>query len=304
MTRHFNQTIRFLMNFLVNKNITKHKLMAQQINLDNIKSSQRSYVTVNAKKLIWDVFFATRSRGINLEYHFPWINDNKFVTCFSLEISNYGRLETLATLIIKKEKIETIGWVGLIGLVCVHPQFRGNGLSSHLMKLAEGYGRNSSLKALILWTTKQEVYRDQGYFEDMRDYFGTVTKVSPLQASEVENNKIYDINLKGCNEDGVPAFASDVIKFSKGLASFTVCKTFTGLLLVEWAGDFQDVITIIEKMLPDQWSINVSEDSEMISILKKNGYKVDLQPGAVRMVRMLTQEKFYDLPYIGILKRI
>jgi hypothetical protein len=278
--------------------------MAQQVKLDTIKSSQKSYVPINAKKLIWDVFFASRRRGINLEYHFPWINDKKSVTCISLEISNYGHLETLATLIIKKEKIETIGWIGLIGLVCVHQKFRGNGLSSHLMKLAEGYGQNSSLKALILWTTKQEIYRGKGYVEDMREYFGTVRKVSPVEAPEVENNKSYDINVRGFNEDGVPAFASDVIKFSKGLASITVCKTSAGLLLVEWTGDFMDIITIVIRALPDQWSINVSEDSEIISILKKYGYKVELQPGAVRMVRMLTQEKFDGPPYIGILKRI
>jgi len=233
-------------------------------------------------------------------HHFPWLNDSQDVACLVINTDSNLEVETLATLVIKKVYFDTFGLVGQIGLVCVKEKFRGYGFSALLMNLAYEYGKRFSLKALVLWTSKPEVYEKAGYVVDGVDYFGSVKNVFPGQTNSSKCN----LFAQNCNELGVPAFATEVVKYSAGSGSITVCNSSRGPTLVDYSGDEESVIEIIKNTLPESWYLNSNENSYFVDLLKKSYFELDLKPSSVRMVLFFKPSPEEKIPYIGILNRI
>jgi N-acetylglutamate synthase-like GNAT family acetyltransferase len=257
-----------------------------------------------ARGLIWNVFFASRQRGVSLEYHFPWINSKDSVTCITVEQKINDHAEVVGTLVVKREQIEPIGLVGLIGLVCVKVNHRGQGLSIRLMRTAVEYSLAASLKALILWTTKPDLYKKMGFSEDSIDYFGIVKRKAPTLSTTTEANKQRGIKVEDIHQLGVPAFAKNALKYTYCAESITVCHTALGYLLAEWSGKNEGIDFLIENVLPDSWTIISSKESKLIPVLQRNGYSVELQTSTKRMTKILASHELMCIPYIGILSRI
>lgn len=274
------------------------------MNSDSIKAEEHRHLPKGARSLIWDVFFASRQRGISLEYHFPWLLDEERMTCITIGSDSNGVLKTQAALVIRNQYIEPIGLVGLVGLVCVDVKHRGQGLSTHLVRLAIDYAKRTSLKALVLWTTKPAVYEKTGFTIDSIDLYGTVRKTAAILTTNTAKSAQASIHIEKRNNGGVPAFADEVIEFSTGSASVTACKTRQGLSLVDWSGDQQEILSLIDRVFPDQWQINAQQASPLVPALQRHGYALDLRPGATRMVRKLTLADQQQIPYIAILDRI
>ena len=274
------------------------------LKFDSISAEQHAYLPEGARNLIWDVFFASRQRGISLDYHFPWLLDEERIACVTLSREFNGVLETQAALVIKKQHIEIVGTVGLIGLVCVDVKHRGRGLSTRLIRAAEEYAKRASLNALLLWTTKPDVYEKVGFTIDSIDLYGTARKATASLHIGAGDISLANIRVEKRNNGGVPAFANEVIEFSTGSASVTACKTNQGLSLAEWHGDPQEIVALINNCFPNVWQINAAEYSPLIPALQGNGYSLDLRPGATRMVLGLTLTNQQPIPYIKLLDRI
>jgi GNAT superfamily N-acetyltransferase len=271
---------------------------------DAIQVEELPVLSEDARALIWDVFFTSRERGVSLEYHFPWLSDKEQVTCLAIKGSLCGKEVVQAALVIKKYDVEAFGRVGLVGLVCVHEKCRGRGLSTLLIKHAIEKGRRDSLQALVLWTTKPDVYYRNGFSVDMVDYFGSVRKNTidaSINKTQVGNRYIYE---KSRNDGGVPAFANEVVEFFTEQASITICNAKQTPSLVGWSGDTKKTVELIDQVLPSFWHINAAKDSPLIAALGECGYLLELSPGAARMVCMLNQLANQKIPYIEILNRI
>jgi len=276
------------------------------LNYESLKISQSHGVSEGAKKLIWEVFFESRQRGISLSFHFPWLDDDKQkVACLTLGEVVDGVARVYAALVIKQQHIDGLGVVGLVGMVCVAPDHRGQGLSTRLMEAARAYAVNAKLGALVLWTNQPGVYEKVGFVVDSQDLYGTVKQVMATTVRREDSiGKVDGISKQRLHTHGVPPFADDVIEFSDGNAAVAICLSNGGVTLADWCGDAERLVSLIEQVLPDTWQLNILQDAPLLEVLHRHNYKMELRPGAVRMLRRISMPDTVTIPYINILQRI
>ena len=263
-----------------------------------------SGVPKDARELIWNVFFVARNRGVTLSYHFPWIDESQIVRCITIQMPDGSSSKCVATLIIKLDEISGVGRIGLIGLVCVHADYRGARLSTRLLKAALEVARQEGLPCLVLWTGQPSVYEKVGFSTDSIDVFGSISRRKSLQGSSVRGEVSSAISISEFNDGGVPAFASSVIKYSTEEASIYVCKSGERLSLVQWTGSPPAILNLISLALPEEWQLNADEFDPLIDALRLRGYKTNLKQGAHRMVCMLHDSRVSNLPPIEFLQRV
>ncbi len=260
-------------------------------------------VPESARRLFWEVFFASRGRGIDLDTHFPWMSCDQNVFCVEIK-DPLGADGALAALVVRTINVGPDANAGLIGLVCVDEAWRGKGFASALMSGAIDLGESQNMAALILWTQKPEVYTGQGFVTDQLDRFGYV-KLAAGQRIKMEYST-HDWYGSGAGEAGrgIPPFASQGQVISNDLASLVVFPTKAGLSVAEWNGGGKDVVDLMMASLPDRYFLNVSEGDSLISELEERGLEFDLSPSSVRMVKYLGGVASIKLPIIKFLDRV
>ncbi|KWR90162.1 hypothetical protein RM96_10740 [Cupriavidus sp. IDO] len=258
-----------------------------------------------AQALIWEVFFSSRGRGIDLPTHYPWIDAGIGVTSVLISQDDGNDVKsTAAALIIKEATFLNAETVGLVGMVCVGKAFRGQGLSHKLLAAATEVGKEKSYNSLILWTNKPDVYARHGFVVDSHDRYGTVWRHPAADDDSVFCHDLTDITVENRSTQGVPAFAKSVVTFSNHVASITVLPTMQGYTLAEWTGNWDAIFEIIDKILPERWNLNAPADSEIYAELVNRGYRSELQASSQRMISNLSGKSLPDLPYISLLNRI
>lgn len=263
-----------------------------------------SGVPKDARELIWNVFFAARNRGVTLSYHFPWIDESQIVRCIKLQIPDGSSFKCVATLIIKLDELSGVGRIGLIGLVCVHVDYRGRRFSTRLLESALEVARQEGLRCLVLWTSHPSVYEKVGFSTDSMDVFGSISRGESLQESALRSEESITVTISECRDGGVPAFASSVIRYSSEDASLYVCQSGERRSVVQWTGSVPAVMKLISLVLPDEWQLNADQFDPLIDALRRQGYRATLKPSTHRMVRVLSDSGASNLPYIGLLQRI
>ncbi|MCX4066538.1 GNAT family N-acetyltransferase [Pseudomonas rhodesiae] len=256
----------------------------------------------SARTLFWEVFFASRGRGIDLVTHFPWLADDENVSCIEF-INPEEQNETLAALVVRYLDIGSGNSIGLIGLVCVAEQWRGKGLASRLMSRAIEFAERENLGALVLWTQKPEVYVSQGFVIDQEDRFGSVECV-------IEHSVKVDYATNDWPDStrlltrGLPPFAIRGQVISNENARIIVLASNSGLTVAEWEGDSRDVVDLMMASMPARWSLNSAQDDPLLAELEKSGVALNLQSAAVRMVKYLSGRTAVELPNIKFLDRV
>lgn len=262
-------------------------------------------VPPQARTLIWEIFFRSRGRGIDLPTHYPWIDDSTGVTSILINASNGNDpMSTAAALIIKEETLADGRQVGLVGLVCVDEAFRGNGLAHQLVSAAANLGRDKSLAALMLWTNKPSVYAKHGFVVDSEDRYGSVWKRIQDGVATAFRPEPTGLQVSDISAQGVPAFAKRVLVFSSNSASITVLPTMQGYTLADWRGDWDAVFEIVARVMPDSWNLNAPANSGIYDELNARGYHSEFPSGSQRMINDLSGDRAADLAYIPMLNRI
>lgn len=248
-----------------------------------------------ARALIWDVFFASRNRGIDLPTHFPWIGQSTGTHCLAL-FQDDGET-VVAALVLRELEVEAIGRCAMVGMVCVAPAWRGHALSTRLLTRAVDLAADQRLAALILWTGQPGIYTGHGFAPDGRDTFGQVTLDSRRPCAEVAFTR-----GRAAAARGLPPFARQLISIESSAARLVAVDTAQGMALAEWQGPLPAVLDLIEASLPAQWGLNAPADSPIFEELRKRGHACAPLPCAARMVRPLTTGS--PIPYISVLDRI
>ncbi|CAG2142591.1 hypothetical protein LMG19282_02250 [Cupriavidus campinensis] len=258
-----------------------------------------------ARTLIWEVFFRSRGRGIDLPAHSPWIDDSTGVTTILIGADQPGdEPKAAAGLVIKEAPMADGRKVGLVGLVCVDEAFRGKGLGHQLVAAATEVGRNQAFDTLVLWTNKPNVYAKHGFAVDSADRYGPVWTPAHEGMDRPFCHDLAGLKTEDISARGIPAFAKSVLVFSGDSAAITVLPTVQGYTLADWRGDWDGVFRLIEQVLPAAWSLNALADSAILAELHSRAYKSDLSPGSYRMVHELSGRDHSRLPYIPLLNRI
>jgi N-acetylglutamate synthase-like GNAT family acetyltransferase len=255
-----------------------------------------------ARALFWDVFFSSRGRGVSLQAHFPWLEDTSEVTC--LEIRDPANFErSIAALIIRTIRLPSTESVGLIGLVCVESTWRGRGLSVELMSNAIDHAKHVGLPALVLWTLNPGIYEQHGFCIDDQDLTGNISRP---QARAVSIEYVRDIWPGSANHDhkrGLPPFASSGQRLKSDRAELILVGSESRVTLAEWSGTDSDVVDLIETVILEPWILNIRAHDALIAELTKREFKVDVVPGALRMIKRLS-DNFLALPPIKLIDRI
>lgn len=256
-------------------------------------------------QLIWNVFFASRGRGINLSTHFPWIDTADDVFCLAIRDPRSAIVEkTIATTIIKSTKTKAGVRLGLVGLVCVAEEWRGKGLSSRLISDAIDFARKVDLDALVLWTQKPEVYTGHGFVPDNQELFGHVERVLSRRLNVKFTTKMWPELGELKSQRGLPAFAVGGRLISAESAEVIVLDSPNGVTVAEWHGSDTAVADLLENALPNQWRLNVNEKNSLVVELSKRNFKIDLKAGSLRLVKNLKNSSLLTLPEINLLDRI
>lgn len=275
-------------------------------NPSNFKVVLTAGVPEPVRVLLWDVFFASRGRGVSLSVHFPWLDNDENVFCIGILDPEPTRTEKIiAALVIKKVNVSTHLDIGLIGLVCVAEEWRGKGLSSRLMSEATNFGKKINLDALVLWTQKPNVYIGHDFVVDGQDMFGYVQQRKVKHFDITFSSEVWPDLASIRNQQGLPPFAKSGRLISTKLASAVVLDTQDGgITLAKWYGQNEDVADLLESSLPDKWGINISEGDGLVLELQKRDFEVDLKPAAMRMVKNLKNSAIPPLKIIEFLDRV
>lgn len=254
------------------------------------------------KVLAWQIFFASRNRGITLETHFPWLDSEQ---AYFVTVQSAG--EVVAGLAVKRVPCPSRRHVaGVVGMVCVHPLYRGRGYSTTMLQAAIGHARALGIDDLVLWTGKPGVYQTQGFVPSDSACFGTVAGAGPGLARQTDTQcAAWPDSTGKTGSRGLPPFATSALRWSNSRAAIIVMQVGAGSVLAEWEGADSEVMNLISQAMPGRWSINALQSDTLPAMLRQRGMALDLAPSGLQMILNLIPRHGPVDPYqLRILDRI
>lgn len=243
-----------------------------------------------AQTLVWDVFFKSRGRGASLAAHFPWIDrPDGFHTVWQQAADEPER--AIAALVIKPGPWGQQGRAALLGLVCVHPDWRGQGVSADLLQGAMHAAHDLGIRALVLWTQMPALYERWGFVsvaqERLLQVSGVVNLTLPLPVVE------QGVTLP----EGLPPFALSAERWQTSAAQAVVLQTPGGMALADWRGPSEAVARLLMAAMPASWLLNALPQDDLPEVLVGVGCECVPLPGAHRMVLAWDEDK---MPLAGV----
>ena len=237
--------------------------------------------------LVWEVFFASRGRGLSLKQHFP-----------SLDIAAPGQWfvharagQTLVGGLCVREADSEAGRVASLGLVCVAPEFRGQGFSTALIQRAVAEARSRGLAALRLWTGKPRVYLSHGFVIADDAMYGWVEKPQIPRAGRTVAAAQEDWPGATANAIGLPPFAHRGHRWQSDSAALIALEDGEGPIVAEWSGQTEMVAQIMEEVLPERARLNALAQDDLPDVLRQRGWRCSLARSQLQMVLALDRER-------------
>ncbi len=230
--------------------------------------------------LCWDVFFASRGRGVTMAAHFPWLRVPG-QACFVTLRCDGEVVAGCAIRFVADSAGRRRG--GALGLVCVDPRHRGQGHSARVLERALAHADSLGLADLVLWTSQPGLYARHGFRPDDDALFGTISMPPGTGAGSLalERSAWPDAG----ETRGLPPFAASAVRWRSAAASAIVLQGPDTPILAEWTGADDDVADLLAHAMPGSWRINALEGDTLPRTLAGRGGDVRLAPSRLRMVR-------------------
>jgi len=233
--------------------------------------------------LCWDVFFASRGRGVSMQAHFPWLAAPR-QACFVTLWSAAGLLAGCAIRFIVDAASQRRS--GALGLVCVDSRHRGRGHATRVLERAVDHAASLGLADLVLWTSQPGVYARHGFRPDDDAVLGTIAM--PPGAAAVAGQALERVDWPDAGDPrGLPPFAASGVRWRSPGASAIVLQGADGPILAEWTGPDGDVADLLQQAMPATWRLNALAGDTLPQALAVRGCAVDLAPTRLRMIRPL-----------------
>lgn len=233
------------------------------------------------ERVVWDVFFKSRNRGISLPRHFPWISDGEnsaYYMVAELDGQVVGGLVVRAwESPFEDQKVN----LGLIGLVCVEPIYRGRGIASSLLSATVAQAIEEGFDALTLWTGKPDLYKVHGFVGSDVWTYGWARKIKTIQSDA--NLIAGPVRLIEMPSAAIPPFALSVHELVGAQSSVSLVKDITGWIVTGYSGDARNAALSMQETLPESWRINVERDDPLRDELKYLGFTLDINPVNLQM---------------------
>ena len=255
--------------------------------------------------LAWRIFFQEKLRGIEIEAHFPWIKKSKpniwYVTLREDD-------KVIGGALVKELKFSTLNFnfiIGVVGLICIDPEFRGCGLAKEMLALLITESRSKHYDALTLWSSKHKVYSPHGFSVNDRTFYGAVDMLAYERHGQ-QKLKFQHYNLP--KHLGLPPFAVRGECYSNDMADIRVVYDNYGPILVDWNGDIQYALCLIESVLPMNFRMNTYTNDKLPCMLEKYSGKLTLTKSNLQMWNILHNKyeasHIIDNAHFSILDRI
>ncbi|GAC1374958.1 MAG: hypothetical protein NVSMB40_12470 [Aquirhabdus sp.] len=254
--------------------------------------------TIGLKNIFWNVFFESKSRGVSLARHFPWIDSGSEDSIF-FEVNQSNN--PIGGLVLRRRKViidnKEIN-IGIIGLVCVTLENRGLGIAAKLIDHAIAYAKQHDFDLLTLWTSQHSIYSRHHFFVTDPWHYGWVRTNQPaeMQLDTIKGVRESKHTLLKMNTTlPLPAFAIALYECIFDTGSFTVAEDEHGLIVLSYTGSPINVMPRMIQTLPAQWRLNVTKDDPLLQALRKDGVLTDLSPSNLQMWLNLKEE---DLNFV------
>lgn len=239
------------------------------------------------RELAWEIFFISKGRGISLRRHFPCLYASSS-RVQSFEARESGQV--IGGLVLKTEEYffeEKQYKVGLIGLVCVSPNFRGLGVGRNLLTEVIKYAKFNSFDYLTLWTNQHGIYSGLGFEVSDRWNYGWIEQ----PGVNICKAPIPMDDLPGV-EDKVkplPPFATSRYELSNENAAIVYLCDFDGVIVADYSGKSSLVAKMLFDQFPKKLRLNFIENDPLVDALRDLGLKVNASPTNLQMWLALSQ---------------
>lgn len=248
--------------------------------------------------LAWDIFFASRGRGISPAVNLGWFDDPQayFVTLRDGQ-------QLVAGLGVRPVKCRSGEHVaGIIGLVCVHAAHRGQGHAQTALMAAISEAARLGTDDLVLWTGQPAVYQRLGFTLQHGECSGWVSGNVEAEATTPPMHSDWP---EPGSFRGLPAFALRGHRWSTPGATAVVIEDAAGPMLCEWHGSDDAVAQLLGQVMPARWRIHALVGDRLPSFLNAKGWAVDLALSQLYMVKPLRAKQGPPDPYrLRLLDRI
>lgn len=243
--------------------------------------------------MAWDVFFASRGRGVSLDAHFPWLaGGGRDDRAFCIEQDGHP-----AAMLMVREGILGGPDGGLrfhaIGLVCTAPAFRQRGLAGRLMDAAlEDVGR----LPVLLWTSQHGFYERWG-FEVADPTLVVACRMSPASSHSPEQSDWPggDTSFLFGGPRGLPSFVRraarvgagrpDVAEAGGAGASLVVSEGNDVPVVLSLDGPAPAVADLVASLGARELVLNLPRPGPVLEELRVRGASLALQPTNIAMWR-------------------
>jgi len=252
--------------------------------------------------LAWDTFFVSKNRGISFDVHFPWVKTDYNV--WSVEVTHCGSV--IAGLVVREKKVSLesgVKVIGCIGLVCVHPDYRGKGIANELFKNVISNALNKEYVALTLWTNQHQIYQSNGFSVCDRSVYGSVSY------TRNGNRVVEQYELRSLPTGlGLPPFAKTGSLYVTNNAEISVLWDDKGGVIVDWSGDTTSITSLIKSIFPESFRINSRVECSIIKSLGREGCDINISNSNLQMWLPLSESvnicELEVLGSFGVLNRI
>lgn len=244
---------------------------------------RKSVVRVTGfERVVWDVFFQSKNRGISLLRHFPWMSNgdgSAYYMVAELEGQVVGGLAVREWVgsSIYSQKVKT----GLIGLVCIAPIFRGRGIANTLVDATLKQAADDGFDTLTLWTGTPDLYKRHGFVEADIWTYGWARRTHIGRPKVL----LMDCSAKLVERPSapVPPFALSTYELIGAESSVFLVKDSTGWIVTGYIGNVKDAASSIGVILPENWRVNLEKDDILGDELIDLGYCLDVKPVNLQM---------------------
>jgi len=246
-------------------------------------------------RLIRDVFFTERSRGLGLHLHFPWLGRDEGTLYAGLRDGEHW----LAGLCIRPISTRTAN-AAAVGLVCVRAELRSQGLGRQLLEASLAALDDRGVDALTLWTGKPEVYRSHGFEVDDAGLLIHVDRVEPVVPTHFDETSW----PLATDARGLPPFALGARRLRRGHANAIVLRDPFGDAVAEWQGPDDEVSELLAATMPRQWRLHATTADTLPASLRGRGAVLRSEPIRLQMWRWRAGQPHRAMPTLRLLDRI
>lgn len=253
----------------------------------SIMRSCRVEETPNAfRDLAWQVFFASRGRGVSLDAHFPWLRGGGYDDrSWLLEAEK----QPAAMLCMRRGTKSGVNFYA-VGLVCTAPAFERRGFATRLLQTAlEEIGNDVPV---LLWTSQHAFYERFGFTLIDPSVVATCTFPDPARGAAAtwqRNDWCAENRHSICfgGQRGLPTFVTELERWQSvwdPAASLVVRGGGTPIVL-ELAASEESVPALLSEIGVPLLMLNLPRPVPLLDRLRMAGVVIDVRNTAIAMWR-------------------